>query len=119
MTSVLDKSTATAAAKSPGHGDAFTSHLYGLRYSPDLGWHDGGLQPLADLSLHPATLGLHYGQVIFEGMKAFRQQDGSVAVFRPWENARRFNRSAARLAMPELPEHLYVAGVDEVVAANN
>ncbi|MFT7834607.1 branched-chain amino acid aminotransferase [Saccharothrix sp. BKS2] len=118
MTSVLNKPAAAPAVKSPGHGDAFTSHMYSLRYSPDLGWHDGGLQPLADLSLHPATLGLHYGQVIFEGMKAFRQQDGSVAVFRPWENARRFNRSAARLAMPDLPEHLYVAGVDAVVAAD-
>ncbi|GAA0258971.1 branched-chain amino acid aminotransferase [Saccharothrix mutabilis subsp. mutabilis] len=115
MTSVLPKPAAT----SPGHGAAFTRHLYSLKYSPSLGWHGGELQPMEKLSLHPATLGLHYGQVIFEGMKAFRQQDGSVAVFRPWENARRFNRSAARLAMPDLPEHLYVDGVDRLVAADH
>ena len=108
-----------SAATSPGHGAAFTPHLYRLEYSPDQGWHGGGLLPMADLSLHPATLGLHYGQVIFEGMKAFRQRDGSVAVFRPWENARRFNRSAARLAMPSLPERLFVDGVDRLVAADH
>ncbi len=114
MTSLLDKPETT----SPGHGDAFTRHLYSLRYSPDLGWHGGSLAPMTDLVMHPATIGIHYGQVIFEGMKAFRQADGSMAVFRPYENARRFQRSAARLAMPELPAELYVSGVDQLVAAD-
>ncbi|MGB3438122.1 MAG: branched-chain amino acid aminotransferase [Actinophytocola sp.] len=114
MTSLLDKPETT----SPGHGDAFTRSLYSLRYSPELGWHGGSLAPMADLTMHPATIGLHYGQVIFEGMKAFRQADGTMAVFRPYENARRFQRSAARLAMPELPEELYVSGVDQLVSAD-
>jgi branched-chain amino acid aminotransferase len=114
MTSLLDKPETT----SPGHGDAFTRHLYSLRYSPELGWHSGSLAPMADLTMHPATIGLHYGQVVFEGMKAFRQADGAMAVFRPYENARRFQRSAARLSMPELPEELYVSGVDRLVAAD-
>ncbi|OLF06970.1 branched chain amino acid aminotransferase [Actinophytocola xinjiangensis] len=114
MTALLNKPETT----SPGHGDAFTRNLYSLRYSPDLGWHGGTLAPMTDLRMHPATIGLHYGQVIFEGMKAFRQADGSMAVFRPYENARRFQRSAARLAMPELPEELYVSGVDQLVAAD-
>ncbi|MFI7388121.1 branched-chain amino acid aminotransferase [Streptomyces sp. NPDC049813] len=103
---------------SPGHGDAFTRHLYTLRYSPRSGWHDGALQPMDHLSLHPATIGLHYGQVIFEGMKAFRQEDDALAIFRPWQNAARFRRSAARLAMPELPEELFLGGVEQVVAAD-
>ncbi|MFC8069799.1 branched-chain amino acid aminotransferase [Streptomyces sp. NPDC057293] len=117
MTSLLNPSIASPLA-SPGHGDAFTRHLYSMRYSPERGWHDSSLRPMEQLSLHPATIGLHYGQVIFEGMKAFRQADGSTAVFRPWENARRFRRSAARLAMPELPEELYVEGVEQLVAAD-
>ncbi|MFI9387419.1 branched-chain amino acid aminotransferase [Kutzneria sp. NPDC052558] len=114
MTALLEPTAKT----SPGHGAAFTPSMYSLSYSPDRGWHDGQLLPLADLSLHPATIGLHYAQVIFEGMKAFRQPDGGVAVFRPLDNARRFNRSAARLAMPALPEQLYLDGVDQVVAAD-
>jgi branched-chain amino acid aminotransferase len=120
MTSLLERTTPVPAPahSKPGHGDAFTAHMYSLRYSPGLGWHDGELLPLAELSLHPATIGLHYAQVIFEGMKAFRQADGSVAVFRPLENARRFRRSAARLAMPELPEERYLAAVDAVVSAD-
>ncbi|HEX6355802.1 branched-chain amino acid aminotransferase [Actinophytocola sp.] len=116
QSALLDPSRATHT--SPGHGDAFTRHMYSLRYTPAHGWHDGELLPLAELSLHPATIGLHYAQVIFEGMKAFRQADGSVAVFRPWENARRFQRSAERMAMPKLPTELYVEGVDQVVAAD-
>ncbi|MFC4855940.1 branched-chain amino acid aminotransferase [Actinophytocola glycyrrhizae] len=117
MTALLDP-TDVPKPTSPGHGDAFTRHMYSLRYAPGHGWHDGQLMPLAELSLHPATIGLHYAQVIFEGMKAFRQADGSVAVFRPRENARRFQRSAARLAMPALPEERYLEGVERVVAAD-
>ncbi len=113
MTSLLEPTHTN-----PGHGDAFTAHMYSLDYSPTEGWHDGQLLPLANLALHPGTIGLHYAQVIFEGMKAFRQADGSTAVFRPFENARRFQRSAARMAMPCLPADLYVHGVDQVVAAD-
>lgn len=122
MTALLDPTETgnvrQSAHTSPGHGDAFTRHMYSLCYSPDRGWHDGQLLPLAEMSLHPATIGLHYAQVIFEGMKAFRQPDGGIAVFRPLENARRFNRSAARLAMPALPERCYLDGVEQVVTAD-
>ena len=125
MTSLLEPTTAATTTATPaprhanpGHGAAFTAHMYSLDYSPARGWHNGQLLPLAEMSLHPATIGLHYAQVIFEGMKAFRQQDGTVAVFRPHENARRFQRSAARMAMPELPVAEYVAGVDAVVRAD-
>lgn len=102
----------------PGHGDAFTDHMVTLAWSPDDHWHQPQLRPLQDLSLHPGTLGLHYGQVIYEGMKAHRQPDGSIAIFRPWDNARRFQRSARRLAMPVLPEHSFVDALDRLVAAD-
>lgn len=102
----------------PGHGEAFTDHMVTLDWSPEAGWHSPQIAPLRDFSLHPATIGLHYGQVIFEGLKAFRQADGSMAVFRPRENGRRFQRSARRLAMPELPEDLFVDAVEKIVAAD-
>ena len=71
--------------------------------------------PYAPLEFDPAVMVLHYGQAIFEGLKAYRQPDGSVATFRPEQNARRFQRSAARLAMPELPEELFLASIEALV----
>nr|WP_245652886.1 branched-chain amino acid aminotransferase [Herbidospora sakaeratensis] len=99
----------------PGFGRVFTDHLVSLRWSPRDGWHDGALTPYRPISLDPATVGLHYGQVVFEGLNAHRGEDGGVAVFRPHAHAARFRRSARRLAMPELPDDLFVAAVDTLV----
>jgi branched-chain amino acid aminotransferase len=92
--------------------------MFSMDWDPHEGWHRPELRPLQDLVLHPGTVGLHYGQAIFEGLKAFRQPDGSLAVFRPRDNARRFQRSAARLAMPRLPEELFLDAVERLVAAD-
>jgi branched-chain amino acid aminotransferase len=99
----------------PGFGRVHTDHMVAIRWSADKGWHDAKLTAYEPLHLDPAAMVLHYGQAIFEGLKAYRQPDGSVAVFRPEENARRFNRSAARLAMPELPVELFLESVDTLV----
>jgi branched-chain amino acid aminotransferase len=117
MTAMLDVARAAKIA-SPGHGDTFTDHMFSLSYSPDRGWHTPELQRMENLSIHPGMIGLHYAQVIFEGIKAHRQVDGGIAVFRPWDNARRFRASARRLAMPELPEDLFVDGISQLVAAD-
>jgi branched-chain amino acid aminotransferase len=106
------------ALSNPGHGNAFTDHLVTAHWTADTGWQPLSLGPLRELSLHPGTIGLHYGQSIFEGLKAFVQQDGSVAVFRPRLNAARFARSAARLAMPELPEEMFLSAIDSLVRAD-
>jgi len=103
------------AAAGPGHGDAFTDHMVSLSWDPGAGWHDRTVGPLKPLHLHPATIGLHYAQVVFEGMKAHRGVDGSVSVFRPDRNAVRFQQSARRLAMPELPAETFLAAVDDLV----
>ena len=108
--------TTSATTMRPGHGDAFTDHMVTMAWTTEQGWHGRRVGPLESLSMHPAMIGLHYAQVIFEGMKAHRRVDGSVAVFRPDENARRFRRSARRLAMPELPEEDFLAAVDDIVA---
>ena len=102
----------------PGHGNAFTDHLVTTRWTSETGWQPLALGPLRHLSIHPGMIGLHYAQVIFEGMKAFVQADGSVAVFRPRRNAARFARSAARLAMPELPEAMFIESVEMLVRAD-
>ncbi len=107
-----------ALLQDPGFGQVFTDHMVTARYSPDDGWHGARLSAYAPLSLDPATSALHYGQSIFEGLKAYRQPDGSVALFRPEQNARRFQRSARRLAMAELPEQLFLDAASALVKAD-
>ncbi len=98
----------------PGFGRVFTDHMVTIRYREGEGWHDARLHARAPLSLDPATAVLHYAQEIFEGMKAYAQDDGGLALFRPEQNARRFNDSARRMAMPELPEAMFLASVREL-----
>ncbi|MEU5693382.1 branched-chain amino acid aminotransferase [Actinosynnema sp. NPDC020468] len=109
----------SSPAVSPGHGDAFTDHVVSLTWTEGEGWHDRRVGPLEPLSLHPATIGLHYAQVIFEGLKAHRGVDGSVSVFRPDRNALRFQRSARRLAMPELPVDAFLGAIDDLVSLDH
>jgi branched-chain amino acid aminotransferase len=100
----------------PGFGKHFSDHMVTIDYRPRRGWHNPVVRPHEPLSLSPCAAALHYGQAVFEGLKAYRQPDGSVACFRPESNARRFRRSARRLAMPELPEELFLASLRELVA---
>lgn len=99
----------------PGFGDVFSDHMVTVRWSAEVGWHDAQVGPLAAMPLHPATMALHYGQTIFEGMKAFWRPNGQRALFRPADHARRFNSSARRMAMPTLPEEDFVAAVEALV----
>lgn len=95
----------------PGFGRVFTDHMVTMRYREGEGWHDAQLCPRANFALDPSAAVLHYAQEIFEGMKAYRRPDGGVALFRPEANARRFRESAARMAMAELPDDLFVEAV--------
>ncbi|HEY0167608.1 MAG TPA: branched-chain amino acid aminotransferase [Jatrophihabitans sp.] len=108
-----------AAILNPGHGDIFTDHMFSMLWSPADGWHQPEFGPLQNLSMHPGMIGLHYGQVAFEGLKAHRRVDGSMVVFRPHEHARRFQTSTRRLAMPELPTDIFVNAVDQLIAADH
>lgn len=104
-----------AVLADPGFGRYFTDHMITIKWTEGRGWHDAQLQPYAPLQMDPANMTLHYAQTIFEGLKAYRQTDGSVAVFRPDANARRFQRSARRLAMPELPEETFIEACELLV----
>ena len=105
-----------AILENPGFGKVFTDHMVTIRYTSEKGWHDARLQPYGPLSLDPATSVLHYAQEIFEGLKAYRHPDGAIACFRPEANAARFNTSAARMAMPELPEELFLGAIETLLA---
>ena len=105
-----------AVLADPGFGRSFTDHMVTARWTEGRGWHDAELVPYGPLSLDPATMALHYGQEIFEGLKAYRWADGRIASFRPEMNARRFNRSARRLAMPDLPEELFLESLAALVS---
>jgi branched-chain amino acid aminotransferase len=108
------ESERTEILAAPGFGRYFTDHMVRIDYA-DGAWGDARVVPYGPLQLDPATMALHYGQEIFEGLKAYRQPDGSIASFRPDANARRFARSAKRLGMAELPEELFLDSLRALV----
>ncbi len=85
-----------------GFGSIFTDHMFMMNYTEGRGWHDARIVPHAPFSMDPAAMVLHYGQAIFEGLKAYRRPDGGIQLFRPMENLMRFNRSAKRLCIPQI-----------------
>jgi len=107
-----DRSAKIAAG---GFGKYYTDNMVIAQWSEADGWSDAILQPYGPLTLDPATAVFHYGQEIFEGMKAYIQPDGGISLFRPTANAARFARSAARLALPEMPVDFFVNTVEELV----
>ena len=96
-------------------GKVFTDHMFVCDFR-DGAWQTPEIKPFGPLLLSPATMALHYGQEIFEGLKAYTLEDGSPVLFRPRENFKRMNKSAHRLVMPELPEELFVEGIKELVS---
>lgn len=107
-----------AVLANPGFGTNFTDHMVTIEWTEGKGWHDAVIGPRGPIPLDPAASVLHYAQEIFEGLKAYKQADGSIALFRPEANAARFNQSAVRLAMPTIPEELFVEAVKQIVLAD-
>jgi branched-chain amino acid aminotransferase len=99
----------------PGFGKYYTDHMVVAQWTQQDGWGEAELKPYGPISLDPAAMVFHYGQEIFEGLKAYRQPDGGIALFRPDANAARFARSAIRLALPELPVPLFLESIDALV----
>ncbi|TNC27929.1 branched-chain amino acid aminotransferase [Mumia zhuanghuii] len=102
----------------PGFGLHFTDHMFTAEWTPETGWAAPTVKQYGPLQLDPATAVLHYAQEIFEGLKAYAHEDGSVWTFRPQANAERFQRSAHRLALPELPVDWFVGSIDALVQAD-
>ncbi|WP_148252737.1 branched-chain amino acid aminotransferase [Aidingimonas lacisalsi] len=109
----------TDILKNPGFGSHFSDHMAHVRWTVDAGWHGHEVRPYGPLTLDPAAAVLHYGQEIFEGIKAYRHADGSVWTFRPEKNAERFRRSARRLALPELDDETFIESLRALLSQDH
>ncbi|MBQ8379084.1 MAG: branched-chain amino acid aminotransferase [Oscillospiraceae bacterium] len=98
-----------------GFGRVFTDHMFVMDYDTGMGWHDARIVPFGDISLSPASMCLHYGQEIFEGLKAYRTADGDIQLFRPEENFKRMNLSAERMVIPALDEEFCIKALKELI----
>lgn len=99
-------------------GKIFTDHMFTMDYDPQKGWHDGKVIPYAPLELDPAASVFHYGQEMFEGLKAYKTKDGKVQLFRPDMIAKRTNNTNKRICIPEMDEDLYVEAVKTLVSVD-
>ncbi|MBX3706101.1 MAG: branched-chain amino acid aminotransferase [Pseudomonadales bacterium] len=104
-----------AAMADPAFGQVFTDHMATIRWRADRGWHDAAIRAREPFQLDPACAVLHYAQEVFEGLKAYRTPDARITLFRPQENARRFRLSAERMAMPVLPDELFLQAIEELI----
>jgi branched-chain amino acid aminotransferase len=111
----VDEARLAEILANPGFGVHFTDHMFTVEWTPSEGWHDARVTPYGPLTLDPATAVLHYAQETFEGMKAYRHDDGTIWTFRPEENAERMVRSSHRLAFPVLDPDDFVQAVDALV----
>lgn len=96
-------------------GDTFSDHMFTQIFDENKGWHDSKVSPYHAISLDPSAAVFHYGQEIFEGLKAYRNASGGINLFRPEENVKRFNRSAKRMVMPEVDENLHLEAIKLLV----
>ena len=99
-----------------GFGHIFTDHMFIMNYDKGEGWHDARIVPYGEISLSPASMCLHYGQEIFEGLKAYRTADGTVQLFRPEENFKRMNSSAKRMVIPEIDEEFMLKALKKLIS---
>lgn len=113
--SPLADSDRIAAIAEPKFGTVFTDHMARASWTATDGWHNRRVEAYGPISLDPATAVLHYAQEVFEGLKAYRHQDGSVWSFRPLENARRLAASSRRLALPEISEADFIGSIEALV----
>ena len=119
----MQLTTVTLAEKKPKiadendlvFGKQFTDRMFVMEYDAGKGWHSPVIKPYGPFSMDPAAMVLHYSQEIFEGLKAFRREDGSIALFRPEQNIKRFNKSAQRMCMPEVDEDFFLTALKELI----
>ncbi len=98
-----------------GFGKIFTDHMFVMNYTEGQGWHDPRIVPYQNISLAPSAMVFHYGQEMFEGLKAYKNPDGNVYLFRPDMNAKRTNATNDRLVIPQLPVEDFVQAVSAIV----
>ncbi len=102
----------------PPFGQFHTDHMVSIDYLDGKGWHNARVMPYGPIELDPSAIVLHYAQEVFEGLKAYRWADGSIVSFRPEANARRLRSSARRLAIPELPEEVFIESLRQLIGVD-
>ncbi|MCF8049678.1 MAG: branched-chain amino acid aminotransferase [Desulfobacterales bacterium] len=113
--------TKTKSPKNPpadsdlSFGNLFTDHMFLMDYDPKVGWHNARIEPYSAFHIDPSTMVLHYGQSIFEGLKAYQSDESDILLFRPQENFRRLNRSARRLCIPEIDEGFALSALRQLI----
>ena len=115
---IIDDENLKTLYKDPANlifGKVFTDYMFTLNYTAEKGWFNPTIKPYSPFQLDPAALVLHYSQEVFEGLKAYLTPDDEILIFRPWENARRFNRSLERICMPRIPEEHFIYYLKELV----
>ena len=115
ITRTTEPKAKPAAGQKLGFGKIFTDHMFVMNYTEGKGWHDARIVPFQNISLSPAAMVYHYGQEMFEGLKAYKGENGEVYLFRPDMNAKRTNATNDRLVIPQLPEEDFVQAVSAVV----
>ncbi len=113
---IKERAEKVVLPENPGFGAIFTDHIFEMDYNPKQGWHNPVIKPLEDLSIHPATMFIHYGQAVFEGLKAYKTENGDVVIFRPDEHFKRLNRSSKRICIPEVDVDFMLHALKELVA---
>jgi branched-chain amino acid aminotransferase len=98
-----------------GFGKIFTDHMFEMDYNEKNGWHNAAIRPVEDLQIHPASMFIHYGQAVFEGLKAFRQESGDLVVFRPDQHFARLNNSSRRVCIPEIDVDFAIEALKELI----
>ncbi|NWF88434.1 MAG: branched-chain amino acid aminotransferase [Ignavibacteriaceae bacterium] len=98
-----------------GFGQVFTDHVFEIDYNEEKGWHNPSIKVLENLQMHPATMFIHYGQAVFDGLKAFKDEDGNVSIFRPERHLQRLNNSSRRLCIPEIDVEFVLSALKELI----
>ena len=115
ITRTLTKTPKEKPTGALGFGKIFTDHMFIMDYSQELGWHDARIIPYGDISLSPASMVFHYGQEMFEGMKAYRARDGRILLFRPEKNIERMNNTNTRMCIPHVDPADAMQAIEEIV----
>lgn len=118
-TSPVGRTRRAEILQNPGFGVHFTDHMFTATWTPEAGWHDRRICPYGPFQVDPACAVLHYAQEVFEGLKAYGHEDGSVWLFRPEANAERMRRSALRMALPPLPTADFMAAIEALVGVDS
>jgi branched-chain amino acid aminotransferase len=110
-----EKTSKVLLPETLGFGKIFTDHMFEMDYDEKNGWHNPVIRPVEDLPIHPASMFIHYGQAVFEGLKAFRQQSGDIVIFRPDKHIERLNNSSRRVCIPEIDSGFALEVLKELI----